>query len=325
MKLKKAAAFLVAVLMLLITFSALADREMQEKGYGYIGAMEVVYCKEWVSLREKPSKTSARLAEIPLGAIVYSCRETKNPMFVKCEYEGLTGYVLVGYLKRAPKYEPPLSSAKKKKMTMEELTGSGTVVMDWKDYNMSITAAHEYVKEGKKNWEILRIGCFIDDSPVWGHEEKVENKKGQYDMLKVFIGGMEDDWKVMLYDSGYGLTMLDLLSGKDRWTVSSAECPLGDAAAVCVDEEGTVYIAGTDGPHPVAVSADGQVLWKAEISDPEIYGPSSITAEDGCVTVEYACGKTDETRTVVIDDEGDVISIDGQPVEKPQKEEQTEE
>ena len=287
---------------------ALADRVPQEKPDNYIGAMRVVWCKEWVSLREQPGKTFKRIAEIPLGAIVYSCVDIGNPLFYQCEYEGQTGYVLQGYLIPAPECEPPLSASITRKMTMEEVIGDGEVVLDWKDYNMSVVAAHEYVTENRKTWEVLRIGCFINGSPIWGHEEKAE-KIGQYDMLKAFIGGVTDDWQVMVFNGAYGLSLLDLLSGKERWCVTVANCPMGNAAATAVDSSGTIYLAGTDGPDPIAISLGGKVMWKSELEDPEIYGPYEITAENGNVLVKYESGLENGYKLVTLDGNGKLVSV----------------
>ena len=125
------AAFLLFVMFfLMIVSGASADRELQEKPSGYIGAMRVVWCKEWISLREAPKKTSERICEIPLGAIVYSCVDIGDERFYQCEYEGHTGYALKGYLWPAPECEPPLSSSITKKMTMDEVAGSGETVLD---------------------------------------------------------------------------------------------------------------------------------------------------------------------------------------------------
>ena len=113
---KRKTRFVSALLLFVFLFSVLisaasADRVPQDKPKNYKGAMRVVWCKEWISLREEPSKLSARIAEIPLGAIVYSCVDIGNPLFYQCEYEGQTGYVLKGYLVPAPECEPPLSSS----------------------------------------------------------------------------------------------------------------------------------------------------------------------------------------------------------------------
>ena len=293
---------------------ALADRVPQEKPDNYIGAMRVVWCKEWVSLREQPGKTFKRIAEIPLGAIVYSCVDIGNPLFYQCESEGQTGYVLQGYLIPAPECEPPLSASITRKMTMEEVIGDGEVVLDWKDYNMSVVAAREYVTEKRKEWEVLRVGCFINDQPVWGHEERCE-VFSQYEMLKVFIGGVEDDWQVMLFDGGYGLSRLDLLSGKEKWCIRTGDCPMGNAAAIAVDDNGTVYLAGTDGPDPVAISLDGRVMWQADVSNPDVYGPYEIMLENNMIQVKYESGMTNGYKLVSFDSAGTLLSIRNQKIQ----------
>lgn len=310
---KRKTRFTSALLLFVFLFLSLlpaasADRIPQNKPKNYKGAMRVVWCKEWISLRAEPSKTSERLAEIPLGSIVYSCVDIGDDKFYQCEYEGQTGYALIGYLWPAPECEPPLSASITRKMTMEEVVGSGEIVLEWKDYNMSVVAAHEWIKENKTDWEVLRIGCFINGSPIWGHEERAE-KTGQYDLLKVFIGGTTDDWQIMVYNGAYGLSLLDLLSGRERWCVTTANCPMGNAAAIAVGKNGTVYVAGTDGPDPVAVSMDGKVLWKSEIDDPEVFDPYEITVEDDNILVKYGCGLEDGYRLVTLNNLGQLISI----------------
>lgn len=316
MKKRKIRLFILLLLCVLaINVTAGADRVPQEKPKNYIGAMRVVWCKEWISLREEPKKTSNRLAEIPLGAIVYNCVDIGNPRFYECEYEGQKGYALIGYLWPAPECEPPLSSSVTKKMTMEEVIGTGEVVLDWKDYNMSVVAAHEWVEEDKKRWEVLRIGCFINDSPIWGHEERAE-EFGQYDQLKVFIGGVSDDWQVMVYNGAWGLSMLDLLSGKERWCVTTGNCSLGNAAATAVGKDGTVYVAGTDGPDPVAITQDGIVLWRSDVNNPDVYGPYEITVDNDAILVKYESGMTDGYKLVTLDSNGQLISVRNQKNEQ---------
>lgn len=300
--------FICTVLLVVFLTAAFADRYPEEKPDNYLGAMRVVWCNEWISLREEPKKTSSRIAEIPLGEIVYSCIDINNTLFVQCEYHGMTGYALRGYLQPAPECEPPVSSAVSKRMTMEEIIGNGIVVLEWQDYNMSVVAAHEYNDENDEKWEILRIGCFIDDQPIWGHEEKLEADSNR-NMLKAFIGGVEDDWQVMVFDGGYGLSMLDLLSGRERWSVTVKDCPLGDGAVFCVDDNGTIYLAGTDGPDPVAISADGRILWRSSTNDPEVYEPYEIKYENNLIQVKYRSGMKDGYKLVTIDNSGEVLSI----------------
>ena len=303
---------LILSAILLLTLSLLsvssADRLPAEHNSRYIGAMKVVRCKEWVTLRAEPYKTSKALAKVPLGAIVYNCstiREKKS--FVYAEYEGLQGYILVKFLDAAPEYEPPVTSAITQKMTLEELAGDGDIVLEWNDFNISVVAAHEYVKKGKVLQEVLRVGCFIDGEPLWGHIETLDTYT-KTNMLKAFIGGTEDDPMVMLYDGGYGLTLFDLLSGAEKWTITKSKCDLGDAAVVAVDDEGTMYIAGTDGPDPVAVTQEGRVLWESDTEHPEIEHPFEIKLKRNGIEVKY--GDPDTIYYIVsFDQMGDVSDI----------------
>ncbi len=305
---KRLTAILAAAVLLMLQACALADRIPEKKSRNYIGAMRVVYCKEYVTLREEPRKTSMSLMHVPLGEIVYSCTKIKSELFVQCEYQGQTGYILKKYLQPAPEFEPPVSSAVSMKMTLEEVTEAGETVLEWNDYNISVVAARSMGTIEGKNSEILRIGCFLDGEPLWGHVETVENN-GQHSLLKAFIGGTEDDPQVMLFDGGYGLTMIDLLSGKEKWTVNIGNCPMGDAAVTAVNDIGVIYLAGTDGPHPVAISADGHVLWRSEISNPSVYEPYEMEVVNGLILVKYRSGMTDGYKLVTLDGTGELMEI----------------
>ena len=58
-----------------------------------IGAMEIVNCQSWASLRVYPDSSSARLAKVPLGATVVNCYY-QDDRFTYCEYNGISGYIL---------------------------------------------------------------------------------------------------------------------------------------------------------------------------------------------------------------------------------------
>ena len=62
------------ILLMLVSHVAMAENDSS----AYIGNMEVVNCNEWVSLREKPSTSAARLVTVSLGAIVHSCSATST-------------------------------------------------------------------------------------------------------------------------------------------------------------------------------------------------------------------------------------------------------
>lgn len=310
MKKQIAAISFVLLLVLLLTVSAVAaDRIPEEHDFRYIGAMRVVKCKEYVTLRAEPYKSAKALAKVPLGAIVYNCSKIKQKKsFVYAEYEGLQGYILLQYLETAPEFEPAVTSAVTKKMSMEEVIGNAEVVLDWKDFNISVVASHEFVKDGKVSREVLRIGCFIDGEPLWGHIETLDAYSDQH-MLKAYIGGTEDDPMVMLYDGGYGLTMMDLLSGSDRWTIMKGNCDLGDASIYAVNDEGTMYIAGSNGPDPVAITQEGRILWKSSTRNPEVKHPYEINLKKDSIQVKYGENPDEIYYLVSFDYMGDPIDV----------------
>ena len=61
--------------------------------------MRVVNCKEFVSLRAKRSASSARLAKVPLGALVLAYPDAgEEGGFLLCSYHDEYGYILAKYL-----------------------------------------------------------------------------------------------------------------------------------------------------------------------------------------------------------------------------------
>lgn len=309
---------IVAVLIMILCLSfacASAERKTVVKDQFYLGAMRVVRCKEYVTLREAPDKKSAALAKVPLDAIVLYCSNDyyhyaraqyrkQAKLFIRCEYEGQEGYILKKYLQKAPEFEPGETKAYNNIMSKEEIAGNGETVLQWQEFNVSVLAAYEVTEEDGSPWEYLRVGCFIDDEPIWGYTEAVK-QEGQFRSLKAFMGGTEDEPQVYVYDAQYGLIMIDLMDGVETWTLRKNECSLGDAAICTIGENtGIMYIAGTDGPDPTAISSEGTVLWRADIDDPEVYGPTEIRLNSNEIEVIYESGKK-----VTLEYNGDLISI----------------
>ena len=79
-----------------------------EEIYGWDGAavyrrkgpnMQMVKCKDYVSLREKPATGSARLAKVPLGEKVLAWPEAgEENGFIRCCWHDTYGYILAEYL-----------------------------------------------------------------------------------------------------------------------------------------------------------------------------------------------------------------------------------
>ena len=87
---------LAALTLILSAVSASAAAYSYDTGYSYdylIGAMEVVNCSSWTSLRAYPDTASQRLARVPLGAVVTDCYYC-DEKYTYCVYDGVGGYIL---------------------------------------------------------------------------------------------------------------------------------------------------------------------------------------------------------------------------------------
>lgn len=306
--LKKMRRFLILLTVFIsAAVSASAAAPSAQGNAVFLGTMRVVNCKEWVSLREAPDQTTMRLAKIPLGELVYDCyKDVKG--FVYCQYEGKYGYVLIKYLEAVSGAEAVHFETDDEIMSLEEIRQAGEVVLDWNEYNIRIVASHENVDNSEDIAETLRVGCFIDELPLWGYATSL-GKVGEGTYLRAFMGGTEMDPAVMVYNGAKGLTRLDLLSGMEEWTLSSGRCQLGNAAAVAVGEDGTMYLAGTDGPPPVAVATDGTVLWKSVIKNTDVYDPYRIDLTTDEILVRFRSGMEDGYIQVSLQYDGKLIGI----------------
>lgn len=312
---KKIISVMIVIILCITCTMASAARKKVVKDQYYIGAMRVVNCRDYVSLRATPDKTGIVLAKVPLDSIVYYCSNNvrqyaagnyrkQAELFIRCEYDGQEGYILKRNLKPAPEFEPAETMQNNDEMTKEEIIGNGEIILDWNEFNVSVVAAYEEVSEGDTKWEYVRIGCFINDIPNWGYTEAVKlNKKPV--TLKAFMGGTEDDPMVYVYDEAYGLTMLDLMDGTEVWTIMKDECSIGDASVITIDDEsGILYVAGTDGPDPVAIDIDGRIMWRSEVGDPEVFEPQEIILNPTDIKVIYGSGKI-----VMLEYNGELISV----------------
>lgn len=309
------ALFIILVLCVSCSVCTAATRKQVVKDRYYLGAMRIVNCRDFVSLRETPDKTATVLAKVPAGAIVLYCSNNtakyapanyrkQAELFIRCEYEGQEGYILKKYLQPAPECEPAETVEKNDKMTREEILSHGEVILDWSEFNVSVIATYEETVIDNATWELIRVGCFINDIPNWGFTEAVKPNDKPVTM-KAFMGGTDDEPTVYVYDEEYGLIMLDLMDGTEMWSILKDECTFGDAAVISIrDDTGILYIAGTDGPNPIAVSSEGTILWRSSINDPEVYEPTRITLNPSDIEVTYNSG-----RSVLLEYSGEVISV----------------
>ena len=91
---KRLAICLLALLLVFPCMSALAG--------DYLGAMCVVNCEEWVSLRLLPDVQSDVVARVPYEAVVLAYYE--NEEFTRCYYDSRWGYIQNQYLEMEEPY-----------------------------------------------------------------------------------------------------------------------------------------------------------------------------------------------------------------------------
>ena len=93
-KFRRMAALALALMLALCATASAAQAYYDYSSYDYlIGAMEVVNCSSWTSLRSYPDTTAPRLARVPLGAVVTNCYY-QDEKYTYCEFNGVGGYIL---------------------------------------------------------------------------------------------------------------------------------------------------------------------------------------------------------------------------------------
>ena len=95
-KLRLLTALALALALLTGLCAAQAAQSAYDYGNAYdylIGAMEIVNCQSWTSLRSYPDSAAPRLARVPLGAIVTNCYY-QDEKYTYCEFNGVGGYIL---------------------------------------------------------------------------------------------------------------------------------------------------------------------------------------------------------------------------------------
>lgn len=294
-----------------------------------LGTLRVCNCEEWVSLRKKPKTSSDRLVKVPLGALVTDCVR-ENDEFIYCTYEGKNGYILAEYLEKPSAEEMQALSRESGSVLIPEEQEALIVVEELpvqteteEAIPVSQLCRKEYLELMSSGGECLllesrEVGeervtlCAVRDRSAQGEtltvavydpnlgylwaRQMTDRNDGQFEPLQTFVGGTKEEPRLMLYDAKAGLQAVDLLTGDEVWTLSAKDVHLGSGICWAVEKDGTMYIAGADGPHPVAVSERGTVLWYSDPGNNEVYGPYSIQLLPEGVFTQYESGPDNGSR-----------------------------
>ena len=85
---------IVVAIMLAVSLLIISGQNNQTEAYW--GA--VVNCREWITLRSRPSTSAESLARIPLGEWVWIYEGYYYNGFYEASYNGRHGYVLAHYI-----------------------------------------------------------------------------------------------------------------------------------------------------------------------------------------------------------------------------------
>ncbi len=264
---------LMFVLLGLLAVSACAEE---------LGTMQVVNCQEWVSLRETPSTSAARLYKVPLGALVTDCAEAQNG-FIECAYLGRTGFVQAKYLKKVEDF-----SLLPARMTYEQFAGVGEPVTEIYESigDSNSVSVRKSVTDGM---EVMCAAVFSGDMQYLGRMSARMPADGQTSRLDAFAGGTEER-RFLVWFANDRLSLYAI--GRDIangivWSVPFRSSGIAHG----VDEDGTIYVIGYFQDTLTCISPDGRILWQTQHEDPDIYWPYEVNvAEDDYVEVTYEEG-----------------------------------
>lgn len=259
----------------------------------FIACMQVVNASTWVSLREKPDATSKRLDRIPAGEYLYECLY-ENINWVRVTYGDQTGYVSAAYLKEAESPTQPNTGFDTLPALppYETFMNAGNLVCEYSTDSFHVIARRAYANDVEK---LLAVCYDSENRPLWTSSEEAVGI-AQVDITSAFIGGTADEPCLVTFCAGKGFiaraidewgTYLWMTDCRNVGPEQLDVCPGGGLTALCA-EDGTVYASGFFNDAPIAIGADGTVLWKGVNPDPiNIFWPYSFEVRDGRLEVLY--------------------------------------
>lgn len=274
--------FLIAILIAtVLIFPALC-----EENEDTFCSMRVCNCNEWVSLRAEPDTKSERLLKVPLGNIVDNCAPAGD-RFTYCEYDGQTGYILTEYLEPVEdndfEIDVETDFSPVEGLTLSEMFADENATVIFEEGGEKVVYRRRYPEDG----ETLTVGRFdATGTAVWAYST-YSSVTTELDMTEAFMAGTDWDRTVMIYNTHIGLTAVDAETGEIRWTLSREQVSLGASITYAVDDFGSMYICGYYGPDPVAIGADGTLLWASSVENPDVFWPYEIRVVEGGIVVCY--------------------------------------
>ena len=264
-------------------------------------SMVVVNCNDWVSLREKASASSARLAKVPLGTQVDNCVQVSEG-FVYCSYRGVYGYIQAQYLSEPEGSEPPetdpepdpesdinpnaeptgfnaLPVLPDREAFMQ--TGENVFSETYQGYTIVVQRVYGEFEE------MLAVCYDLNDQPLWRLYAQSLNPMSDVQQLDAFVGGTLEDPQLIWYISGVGIYSYKYgPTVQLRWFLPDSEgLDITDSIIHTADYDGRFYVAFSD--VLMLISPEGKLVWRASCDDPSIFWPVSIEIDEDGISVLY--------------------------------------
>ena len=253
-------------------FSALAEE--------ITDVMQVYNCNEWVSLRVRADASSKRLAKVPLGDMVSGCEKARDG-FIKCEYQGQTGYIQAKYLTPVWDFD-----ALAGRVTYDNFQKVGHGVAEF-SAGGNLVSVRRLINT---NAEILHAALFDQNGQYLSSLEAGVDEPGQYDRLTAFQGGTADAPCLVWYaeDVISAYTLESPLEDHQLWALALDESQtIGSGVAHAVDTDGTIYLIGYEWDALTRISPAGEIVWQASHVDDEVFGAYKIDLLPDSVLVTY--------------------------------------
>ena len=194
----------------------------------------VVYnCDQWVSMREKPDTSSARLVKVPLGATVHACEYLGD--FVLCTYGGARGYILSEYL--------------------SVLDYDGTNILGYDEFLNEDTGLQIEATERRVDFLQYEVSAWKNDKQLW---QRYFYAPDGGDARGFAIEYGFNSGNVYVMSTGEGLFCINGADGRILWFVSTDALGTGEGESELSETEDGVTL--TRGESRVFLRLDGTII-----------------------------------------------------------------
>ena len=145
--------------------------------------------------------------------------------------------------------------------------GTDELLIDTDASGVHVVARHIV---GDNREYVMVAGLDAEGNALW-KQETATSGVTVLTLTDAFMGGIAARPLVMLYNAEVGLCAIDPTNGAIRWLLTKDDISLGASVSHAVAGNGVLFIGGYYGPDPVAIDANGRVLWRASSGSDDIY------------------------------------------------------